>query len=104
MFKFCSSAIIAYRVFRNDSKRLVKILHAVMQFGALGFSSFALASVFSAHNEGGIANLYSIHSWLGLATFVMFALQVMSIVRLSNKQTWVQVMVVKSSSSLLLTL
>lgn len=48
-----------------------------MQLSALGFAIAALVAVFSAHNDEGYANLYSIHSWVGLATVVMFGLQVM---------------------------
>lgn len=48
-----------------------------MQFAALGFSATALYAVFSAHNDEGYANMYSIHSWIGLGTVVMFGLQVL---------------------------
>ena len=78
-------AIMVYRVFKNEKKIMIKILHAVMQLAALGFAITALVAVFSAHNDGGIANVYSIHSWLGLATVVMFGLQVGTIRRVWSR-------------------
>ena len=52
------------------------MLHAVMQLAAFGFAVTGLVAVFSSHNEAGFANLYSIHSWVGIATVTMFAMQV----------------------------
>lgn len=42
-----------------------------MVLGAVG-----IYAAFKFHNESGIANLYSLHSWIGLGTIVLFALQV----------------------------
>jgi len=68
-------AILAYRVFKNEKKIIIKILHAVMQLAAIGFAITALVAVFSSHNDGGFPNMYSIHSWIGLTTVIMFCLQ-----------------------------
>lgn len=70
------TAILVYRVFSKERKVLVKLLHAVMQTVAFGFAVTGLVAVFSTHNEAGIANMYSIHSWIGIATVTMFAMQV----------------------------
>ncbi|WAQ94708.1 CY561-like protein [Mya arenaria] len=70
-----ADAILAYRVFRNINKLYVKIVHAGLHVGALIFSAVGLKAVFDFHNLSNIPNLYSLHSWIGLTTVVLFGLQ-----------------------------
>lgn len=70
------AGILAYRVFRNDRKIYIKVLHACMHAAALIFSAVGLKAVFDSHNLLGVANLYTLHSWVGLFTVVAFGLQV----------------------------
>jgi hypothetical protein len=36
----------------------------------------AFYCAFKFHNDSGIANLYSLHSWLGIGTISLYAIQV----------------------------
>lgn len=70
--------ILAYRVFRNDRKVLVKVLHACIHISALIFASVGLKAVFDSHNLAkpkSVNNLYSLHSWLGMFVVCSFGLQ-----------------------------
>ncbi|KAK7500796.1 hypothetical protein BaRGS_00008040 [Batillaria attramentaria] len=67
--------ILAYRVFRNDKKLYIKILHAGIHVVALIFGAVGLKAVFDSHNWGNTPNLYTLHSWLGLTVVIAFGLQ-----------------------------
>lgn len=41
-----------------------------------GLLSAGLVAVFESHRDKGIANMYSLHSWCGMAAFVLYLLQV----------------------------
>ena len=62
---------------RNVTKIYVKILHALVQVAAFIFSTVALKAVFDSHNkpQKPIPNLYSLHSWVGLITVILFCMQ-----------------------------
>ncbi len=69
-----------YRALRQERKKRLKLTHAAVMISALLLASVGLRAVFDFHNnsEPPINNMYSLHSWLGMATMVMFALQVKS--------------------------
>ncbi|XP_029961186.1 lysosomal membrane ascorbate-dependent ferrireductase CYB561A3 isoform X2 [Salarias fasciatus] len=52
-----------------------KILHAAFMLLALILSIVGLCAVFDFHNTNKIANLYSLHSWIGIVAAVLFAFQ-----------------------------
>jgi cytochrome b-561 len=67
-------AILCYRslpINRDARKKAHLALHAAgLSVGALG-----VYAVFKFHVESGIPNLYSLHSWLGIFTISLYAIQ-----------------------------
>lgn len=68
-------AILVYRVFRNEAKRNVKLLHGVIHLLALILSIIGMVAVFDFHKTAKIPDMYSLHSWCGMATLVVFCIQ-----------------------------
>mmetsp|Transcript_19603 Transcript_19603/g.27364 ORF Transcript_19603/g.27364 Transcript_19603/m.27364 type:complete len:277 (-) Transcript_19603:391-1221(-) len=73
-FGFCTTqALLAWAM--PFPRVLNKSMHAIWHTGAWAFSAVGLYAVFKFHNDMGIANLYSAHSWFGLATIGLYGLQ-----------------------------
>ncbi|XP_037545230.1 cytochrome b561 [Nematolebias whitei] len=68
-------AILVYRVFRNETKRNVKLLHGIIHLLALIISIVGVVAVFDFHKAANIPDMYSLHSWCGMATLVLFCVQ-----------------------------
>lgn len=68
-------AILVYRVFQNEAKRNVKLLHGIIHLLALVISIVGFVAVFDFHRAAKIPDMYSLHSWCGMATLVLFCIQ-----------------------------
>ncbi|XP_060882318.1 transmembrane ascorbate-dependent reductase CYB561 [Labrus mixtus] len=68
-------AILVYRIFRNEPKRNVKMLHGIIHLLALILSIIGFVAVFDFHRTAKIPNMYSLHSWCGMATLILFCVQ-----------------------------
>lgn len=69
------AAIMSYKIlpWSHDINKMVHLLlHAI----ALFLGSVGVYAAFKFHNESGIANLYSLHSWVGLGTICLYGVQV----------------------------
>ncbi|NWX23570.1 CYAC3 protein, partial [Aegotheles bennettii] len=52
-----------------------KVLHGVLALVAFGLAVLGLVAVFHFHNTQGTPNMYSLHSWVGLVTVLLFSCQ-----------------------------
>ena len=68
--------MIVYRVLRHQDKFMVKVVHFILQAVAFAFIVCGLQAVFNFHNAAKIPNMYTLHSWCGLSTVILFSLQV----------------------------
>ncbi|XP_073309485.1 transmembrane ascorbate ferrireductase 2-like [Primulina huaijiensis] len=67
-------AMIAYKAL-SGTKEFKKIVHLFLQFLALCFGVIGVWAAWKFHNEKGVDNFYSLHSWLGLACLFFFGIQ-----------------------------
>ena len=74
--------MLVYRVLRNTKKYYLKLIHAATMIVAFVLAVVALKAVFDSHNlpDPPLANLYSLHSWIGISAVALFAFQVRMIV------------------------
>ncbi|XP_050139826.1 transmembrane ascorbate ferrireductase 1-like isoform X2 [Malus sylvestris] len=57
------------------NKETKKVIHLVLHTLALALGIIGIYLVFKNHNESGIANLYSLHSWIGIGVIVLYGIQ-----------------------------
>ncbi|KAF5927351.1 hypothetical protein HPG69_018951, partial [Diceros bicornis minor] len=77
MVVFYSAASLVYRLPQSwvGPKLPWKLLHAALHLMAFILTVLGLVAVFKFHNHNKIANLYSLHSWLGITAVFLFACQ-----------------------------
>ncbi|XP_076349144.1 uncharacterized protein LOC143246398 isoform X2 [Tachypleus tridentatus] len=74
---FNGQAILAYRCFACCKKIYTKVIHSTFFVLTISSVTAGLMSSIKAHEDAGDKHFYSLHSWVGLATMGMFALQFM---------------------------
>ncbi|XP_047317525.1 transmembrane ascorbate ferrireductase 2-like [Impatiens glandulifera] len=67
-------AILAYKSV-SGTRSFKKLVHLVLQMIAFCLSLIGGWAALKFHNDKGIDNFYSLHSWLGLACLFLFGLQ-----------------------------
>ncbi|KAH9739465.1 putative transmembrane ascorbate ferrireductase 2 [Citrus sinensis] len=68
------AAMLAYKTV-SGTKKLRKLVHLSLQFIAFLLSLIGVWAALKFHNDKGIDNFYSLHSWLGLACLFLFGIQ-----------------------------
>ncbi|XP_038645430.1 cytochrome b reductase 1 [Scyliorhinus canicula] len=71
--------VIVYRLpwTWNIRKPLMKYIHAGLNIVTFVLLVISLVAVFDFHNSKRIPNMYSLHSWIGLAAVIMHGLQIL---------------------------
>ena len=73
-----ANAMLIYRTQRNVRKRRLKLIHAGMMLFIVLLTVIALVAAFDSHNlatPSPIPNMYTLHSWVGLTTVILFCCQ-----------------------------
>ena len=70
------AAILAYKTVPG-TKYFRKVVHLSLHLIALVLGIVGIFAAFKYHNLNSIDNLYSLHSWFGLITIILFGVQVL---------------------------
>jgi len=77
-FCFMTIASLSFRHYTLVSRRFRKVMHGLSWTIALLCGAVSLVAVFQSHNDvtsGLVANMYSLHSWVGSSVVVFYLLQ-----------------------------
>lgn len=78
-FVFMTMSSLSFRMRGSSANRgITKAMHVSLWSTAALFMVVGLIAVFKSHNDpisGYIANLYSVHSWVGITVLILYALQ-----------------------------
>src|SRR5574337_514553 len=66
--------MLAYKTV-SGTKNFRKLVHLALQFVAFFLSLIGIWAALKFHNDKGIENFYSLHSWLGLVSIFLFGIQ-----------------------------
>uniref|UniRef100_A0A1B6K2B1 Cytochrome b561 domain-containing protein n=1 Tax=Homalodisca liturata TaxID=320908 RepID=A0A1B6K2B1_9HEMI len=78
MIYLFANAILVYRALRTIRKKTLKIIHGAIHFVVIILTVIAGIAALDSHNlakPNPIPNFYSLHSWLGIVTVVVYVLQ-----------------------------
>ncbi|KAK8951146.1 putative ascorbate-specific transmembrane electron transporter 2 [Platanthera zijinensis] len=67
-------AIISYKSLPL-SKEVKKLIHLILHATAIVLGIVGIWAAFKFHNDSGIVNLYSLHSWVGIGTISLYGIQ-----------------------------
>ncbi|KAK0175777.1 hypothetical protein PV327_009500 [Microctonus hyperodae] len=72
-----ANGMLIYRCKRTIRKQRLKLIHSGILIFSLMLTIIGLVSVFNSHNfqTPPIPNMYSLHSWIGLTSVILFACQ-----------------------------
>ncbi|XP_076164943.1 transmembrane ascorbate-dependent reductase CYB561 isoform X2 [Ptiloglossa arizonensis] len=72
-----ANGMLIYRTQRNARKRRLKLIHGGIMLSVIVLVVIALVAVFDSHNlvKEPIPNMYSLHSWIGLTSVILFCCQ-----------------------------
>ncbi|XP_029042817.1 transmembrane ascorbate-dependent reductase CYB561 [Osmia bicornis bicornis] len=72
-----ANGMLIYRTQRNARKRRLKLVHGGIMLFTVVLVVIALVAVFDSHNLNAepIPNMYSLHSWVGLTSVILFCCQ-----------------------------
>lgn len=74
-FIICTGeAVMAYRIVLGP-RSAKKAVHLLLHLVALTFAAVGLYAAFKFHNDVGLPDIRSLHSWLGIATIALYGLQ-----------------------------
>lgn len=70
--------MLIYRTQRTVRKRRLKLMHTGLMLVIILLTVIALVAVFDSHNlkNPPIPNMYTLHSWVGLTSVILFCFQV----------------------------
>ncbi|KAF9625336.1 hypothetical protein IFM89_021706 [Coptis chinensis] len=68
------TTIMGYRMVPAERK-IQKLFHMVMHLIAISLGIVGIYAAFKYHDKVGLTDMYSLHSWIGLGTFIFFGLQ-----------------------------
>jgi cytochrome b-561 len=69
------AGIMIYKSFPGLNHDTAKLIHLILHTIAIVLGAVGIYCAFKNHNESGIANLYSLHSWLGLGAISLYGIQ-----------------------------
>ncbi|XP_006624794.1 cytochrome b reductase 1-like isoform X1 [Apis dorsata] len=72
-----ANGMLIYRTQRNARKQKLKLIHASIMLLTIVLVVISLVAVFDSHNLNlkPIPNMYSLHSWIGLTSIILFCCQ-----------------------------
>ncbi|XP_043280341.1 transmembrane ascorbate-dependent reductase CYB561-like isoform X2 [Venturia canescens] len=72
-----ANGMLIYRTRRNMRKRNLKLIHGGIMILVILLTTIALIAVFDSHNlnDKPIPNMYTLHSWVGLTSVILFCCQ-----------------------------